>query len=447
MEKRGGALIDIDRAALASRMGAYFNPTFDWNAYRVVSSALTVPYAGFNPEKTRKKALEEKETFADDRIVRYALRPFDSRWCYYTRASSVWNRSRPTLWAQAFKGNAFLLTRFRSTAVPEGLPVSYSRLLSDDHYMTPDAVAVPFVLPATSGKKAKGKKKNSDQLSAFELEPAPVSAAAVPNISAKAQQWASSIGLEDHKSLWFHVLAISCSSAYLSENADGVAANWPRIPLPNSEELLEASAKLGEELAALLDTENPVGGVTAGILLPELKLIGALHKVDGKPLDEAEDLKITAGWGHAGKGGVTMPGQGKLVERERTENEMSNLVDGASAFNSEDVIKLLGATTCDVYLNNDCVWKNIPVKVWELFIGGYQVIKKWLSYRHFSFINRPLTPKEADEVTAMARRLTALCLMQPKLDANYFSIKAAAYSWPQPSSEAELAVVAVDLES
>lgn len=447
MEKRGGALIDIDRAALAIRMGAYFNPTFDWNAYRVVSSALTVPYAGFNPEKTRKKALEEKETFADDRIVRYALRPFDSRWCYYTRASSVWNRSRPTLWAQVFKGNAFLLTRFRSTAVPEGLPVSYSRLLSDDHYMTPDAVAVPFVLPATPGKKAKSKKKNSDQLSAFELEPAPVSAAAVPNVSAKAQQWASSIGLEDHKSLWFHVLAISCSAAYLSENADGVTANWPRIPLPNAKESIELSAELGQQVAALLDTENAVEGVTTGTLLPELKLIGALRKVDGKPLDAAEDLKITAGWGHAGKGGVTMPGQGKIVERERTESEMSDLVDGKFALKNADVIRLLGATTCDIYLNNVCAWKNIPVKVWEFFIGGYQVIKKWLSYRHFSFIGRPLTSEEAGEVTAMARRLTALCLMQPKLDANYFCIKSAAYSWPKPSSEEQAVPKDTELES
>jgi hypothetical protein len=71
--------------------------------------------------------------------------------------------------------------------------------------------------------------------------------------------------------------------------------------------------------------------------------------------------------------------------------------------------------------------------VWEFFIGGYQVIKKWLSYREIEFLGRPLTVMEANEVTAMIRRLSALCLMQPELDANYVKIKAASYLWPQPA--------------
>lgn len=146
MEKRGGALIDIDRTALEMRMRAYLNPDLDWEGYRLVSAALTTSYTGFRPRAVRMKALEKKERFLEQRIVRYALRPFDTRWCCYTSASSVWNRSRPTLWSQLFPSNSFLLTRFRSTAIPEGFPLSYTRLLSDDHYMTPDAVAVPFEL-------------------------------------------------------------------------------------------------------------------------------------------------------------------------------------------------------------------------------------------------------------------------------------------------------------
>jgi len=53
------------------------------------------------------------------------------------------------------------------------------------------------------------------------------------------------------------------------------------------------------------------------------------------------------------------------------------------------------------------------------------VMKKWLSYREYSFLNRPLTLAEAEEVQAMARRLTALCLLQPELDANYLKVKSA----------------------
>ena len=35
----------------------------------------------------------------------------------------------------------------------------------------------------------------------------------------------------------------------------------------------------------------------------------------------------------------------------------------------------------DVYLNDVAYGKNIPQRVWEYTVSGYQVIKKWLSYR------------------------------------------------------------------
>ena len=78
-------------------------------------------------------------------------------------------------------------------------------------------------------------------------------------------------------------------------------------------------------------------------------------------------------------------------------------------------------------MNDLCAWTGIPEKVWDLYIGGYQVIKKWLSYREHSFLKRPLTLAEVEEVQAMARRLTALRLLQPQLDANYQAVKAATW--------------------
>ena len=66
-------------------------------------------------------------------------------------------------------------------------------------------------------------------------------------------------------------------------------------------------------------------------------------------------------------------------------------------------------------------------EVRELYIGGYQVMKKWLSYRECSFLKRPLTLAEAEEVQAMARRLASLCLLQPELDANYRKTKSATW--------------------
>ncbi len=60
-----------------------------------------------------------------------------------------------------------------------------------------------------------------------------------------------------------------------------------------------------------------------------------------------------------------MPGKGKTENRPFTELEQP----------------ALGGETLDVYLNADCRWKNVPRPVWEYTLGGYQVLKKWLSYR------------------------------------------------------------------
>src|SRR5205807_2254913 len=97
---------------------------------------------------------------------------------------------------------------------------------------------------------------------------------------------------------------------------------------------------------------------------------------------------------------------------------------------TEEACGHLGESTCDVYLNDVAYWKNIPARVWEYTIGGYQVIKKWLSYRELELLGRPLTPDEAREVMNMARRIAAIVLLEPALDANYQAVKEATYAWP-----------------
>jgi hypothetical protein len=87
--------------------------------------------------------------------------------------------------------------------------------------------------------------------------------------------------------------------------------------------------------------------------------------------------------------------------------------------------------TLDVYLNETPYWANVPKCVWEYHIGGYQVIKKWLSYREKAILGRGLRVEEAEYVTEIARRIAALILMQPYLDANYETVKADTWPWPE----------------
>ena len=91
-----------------------------------------------------------------------------------------------------------------------------------------------------------------------------------------------------------HALAIGYSPAYLSENADGIRKDWPRIPLPKTKPLLEASAELGEKIAALLDTEKPVAGVTAPPIRPEIQNIAVITREGGGQL-QPKELAVT--WG------------------------------------------------------------------------------------------------------------------------------------------------------
>jgi hypothetical protein len=164
----------------------------------------------------------------------------------------------------------------------------------------------------------------------------------------------------------------------------------------------------------LLDPDTPVEGVTAGTIHPALATIAVPTMRGGRAMAEA-DRALTAGWGHAGKDGAVMPGRGRIEPRAYTADEAAAQAEAA----------LLGERTNDVFLNADAYWRNIPDTVWKFTIGGYQVLKKWLSYRERPLLDRPLTGGEIRYVRDVARRLAALRLMAPDLDANYRACAAA----------------------
>jgi hypothetical protein len=435
MEKRGGALIDIDRELLAKRMKAYFNKNLDWEtAHRLIGS-LGKNMARYNAKKAREKILE-LEKFQGDHLRSYAVRPFDVRWCYFSPNRPLWNEPRPSYEQQCWEGNSFFMTRFHSSATPEGSPCAYVTGLSDDHYLMPDNACFPIRL--RDGHQY----HNPDDLQGDLLVRERFEPDATANLSKAARAYLKSIGIRDPDRdadtaglVWMHALAIGHSPAYLAENTDGIRQDWPRIPLPATKQALLNSAVVGRRVAALLDIEKPVSGVSPGRIPPLLRAIGAIRKAGGGELDPARgDLDLTAGWGHAGKGGVVMPGRGR-IESETIEYQAGAEKGLASALGHqptlEQVKAALGERSHRIYLSDAAYWDGIPEKVWELYIGGYQVMKKWLSYREKSILGRGLKLEEAEYVTEMARRLAALCLLQPALDENYRAVKSNSWPWPR----------------
>jgi hypothetical protein len=59
------------------------------------------------------------------------------------------------------------------------------------------------------------------------------------------------------------------------------------------------------------------------------------------------------------------------------------------------------------------------------------VIKKWLSYREKEILDRALKVDEVAYVAEMIRRIAAILLLSPALDANYEAVKASAVEWKE----------------
>ncbi len=142
-----------------------------------------------------------------------------------------------------------------------------------------------------------------------------------------------------------HVLAVLHDPAFRKANAGALRMEWPRIPLPywsalsprteirendvaaradEASEILASSVARGRELAALLDPETPVPGVTTGQLRPEIAAIAVPATTHGHNMS-GDDFGLTAGWGHFGAGQAVLPVKGLAVERAYTGSERSAL--------------------------------------------------------------------------------------------------------------------------
>jgi hypothetical protein len=126
-----------------------------------------------------------------------------------------------------------------------------------------------------------------------------------------------------------------------------------------------------------------------------------------------------------------MPGRGLTVPRDYAPAERLALEAEAQTLGMtlDELLVLVGARTLDVHLNADAFWSNVPEKVWNYALGGYQVIKKWLSYREQIVLGRALKPEEVAYVSEMIRRIAAILMMGPALDANYHACAADAQNY------------------
>jgi hypothetical protein len=402
-------LVAIDRDVLERRIATYFDPTVSHDEMRLRFPAVMASSARFDPVKTREALC--KRGILTGHVVRYAYRPLDVRWIYWEPEAKLLDEKRPEYWEQVSSSNQFLSAGARNR-MEEFYQPQVTSTLADHHLVESNVGMFPLYLNEHHGH------------SGHTLR---------PNLTHSLQTFLKSRRLKP-TAIFQHITAVLHAPFYSEENAGALRMDWPRVPLPSDAKTLHASADLGAALASLLDTETPVAGVSKGKLRSGLRVLGLPHKKNGKPLND-DDLSLSAGWGHVqtSRTGSTlvMPGVGLAEERDYTGAECASLSEEAKALGIEDksIFDLLGNRTFDIHLNADAIWTNVPSMVWDYTLGGYPVIKKWLSYREKAILGRALKADEVAYVSEMVRRIAAILLLSTALDANYTASKADAVEW------------------
>ena len=380
-------LVDIDRDQLETRLAEYFDPDLSDEEIARRQPGVMRATARFEARATR-DALLRRGGPVDSGFVPYAYRPFDTRWLYWDGDTKLLDEKRADYKPHVFEGNRWLV--LQRAARPTLSPPAAILDIGDLNQMNSGVYCVPALL------------RNQG----LGVDPGVLQTR--PNLALAAQGYLDGLGV-DVDDLFHHVLATLHDPAYHQANADALRAEGPRIPLPGwpdgnregAAEELAASAARGRELAALLDVDASVSGVTEGVLRPEIAVIAVPATADGQNM-AGDDFALTAGWGHFGSGDAVMPGQGRVHERPPTADERAALGDAAG---------VLGETTFDIHLNNQAWWRNVPAAVWDYKLGGYQVLKKWLSYREHKVLDRPLRAEEVQHFTDTARRIAAILLL------------------------------------
>ena len=385
---RDAFLVDTDLDRLKARIRDYFDESLsDDTIARRYPGAMKAT-ARFAARAVR-GALLRRGGPNNAGFIRFAYRPFDNRWLYWESDTKLLDEKRAAYRPHLFEENLWLAAAQHLRKGAEEPQACFTKQMGSLHLIERTALMFPAYLRYD-------KETNNNRMQRR------------PNLTIEAGNYLRYLdaGVED---LFYHVLATLHDRIYRKINAGALRMEWPRIPLPGwpdgkaegAAQALAGSAARGRELARLLDPCARVPGVTEGTLRPEIEAISVPATVDNRNMT-GDDFELTANWGHYGSGEAVMPGQGRVEQRKYTANEVQAL--GAAQ-------SVLGHSTFDIYLNDKAFWRNVPAAIWNYKLGGYQVLKKWLSYRERKVLGHALKPEEVAYFAEVARRIAGILML------------------------------------
>jgi hypothetical protein len=292
---RDAAVVDTDRERLEERMRDYFDPDVSDEEIAQRYPRLMKSTNEFNPHETRDYLIERG--FEPENIVRFFYRPMDVRWLYWERETDLLDRERSSYYPHVFQGNNWISAAqsHRKGYDPPLTTTACATL----HVIERGAHLFPMSLDPQAGGGDLFSQPSADGTGG---EP-------IPNLSDAAERYLDTVG-GTVETLFYHTIATLHAPTYRQENEGALRQDWPRVPLPRGGDALRRSAELGREVAALLDVEEAVEGVTTGPIRPELRPLGVPTPVGSRDQLSREDFAVTAGWGYTAHHGATMPGGG-----------------------------------------------------------------------------------------------------------------------------------------
>jgi hypothetical protein len=369
---REEAVIDFEREALSQRMMEYFDPS-------IPSDELFRKYPGFaqarkryDAEKTRGRLLDK---YVDARIVPFLYKPFDTRYLYWEPRSKLLNEPRRRLMplflgsnpdeSPSWQPDQFSIVCSQTPRRPGAARPALSSAVPSFHAVDPDARAIPRVIP-------------SEGLVGITPLFGASSGALRSNVAPEWIAVARSIGVAGDDvqvgdDVFFAVVGITHSPAWAASVGPDTD-DYPPLPIPADLTGFNRAAKLGRRVAALSDTLSDVEGVTSGKIETHLRDVA-------RP-DSTSSLELTAG-----------------TKRHGGRYDSRNLA---------------------IFGTDSQGWRNVSQAIWGYEVGGFQVLPKWLGYRHAS-TGHVLTSAEIEYVTMLCRRISALVELEREAD-NLFEL-------------------------
>jgi hypothetical protein len=366
-------LVSIDRQPLSDRMRKYFDASLSTVALAADVPVLMQDASRYDAKQTREELLRTSG-YRDERIIRVAYRPLDVRWLYWEPTTKLLDEKRSEFYQQVYPGNLYISvsTKGRRSI---NLPILTDKF-GARHLQDPYSQYFPlYVKPEQQTLFGEDGPQLNVRQEALDALIQTVGASGDPGERAAIAT-----------ALFYHILAATYSPRYATENEGSLLQDWPRIPIPATRELLEASAVLGRTVGDLLRPD------VAFAPSDEVRALGVPTRSDGGQFSE-DDLRVTVRYGGIGR-----------YEPPISEGQ--------------------AARPGRIWWNDIGYWNNVPPEVWAFTIGGYPVIKKWLDYRHIERLKRPLRSEEVRYVGEMVQRIATLLALGPALDANYQAIKA-----------------------